>query len=71
MHYYDVGRKNVKVSRNYVLCGKNEAVQSQEVEGLLLSLGEQQQLHAHTSHAHMLMRGRKTVYHYIQHLYIP
>ena len=53
------------------LCGRNEAVQSQEVEGLLLSSGEQQQLHAHTSDAHMLMRGMKTGYHYIQHLYIP
>jgi hypothetical protein len=52
------------------VCGMNEAVQSQEVKGLLLSLGEQQQLHTCISHAHMLMRGRKTVYHYIQHLYI-
>ena len=53
------------------MCGRNEAVQSQEVEGLLLSSGEQQQLHAHTSDAQMLMRGRKTVYHYVQHMDIP
>jgi hypothetical protein len=39
------------------LCGGDEAVQSQEVEGLLLSSGEQQQLHACTSDAHMLLRS--------------
>ena len=43
-------------------------MQSQEVKGLLLSSGEQQQLHACTSDAHMLMRG--IYYHYVQHLYI-
>ena len=62
---------NAEPTYNKTVCGRNEAVQSQEVKGLLLSLGEQQQLHACTSDAHMLMRGRKTVYHYVQHLYIP